>query len=74
VLMLFQNMARGITADVTVTVQTVRHIMDIVMVAGITVTIMCTAVSSVVTEAAAVWIKEQICLEERKRLLSRYMM
>ena len=44
------------------------------MAAGITVTTMYMAVSSVVIEAAAVWTKELLCLEERKRLLSLYMM
>ena len=56
--------------DAMVTVQTVRRIMAIAMAAGIMVIIMCTAVSLVVTEAAAKWTKERRrCLEKRKKFL-----
>lgn len=66
--------AEGTMEDATVTAQTAHLITDIVMAAGIMATTTYMAVSLAAIKAAVAWIKEQLCLEERKRLLSRYMM
>ena len=63
--------AEDTTTDAAVTALIAHHTTDIVMAAGITDMTMCTAVSSVAIEAAAVWIEEQQCLEERKRNSNR---
>ena len=65
--------AEDTTEDVMATAPTVLHITDIAMAAGITVTTMYTDASSVAIKAVAAGIKEQLCLEERRRLLSLYM-